>query len=107
MEEELDPSVAIVYIQSHLDDMHPKALKAKPPPLPLPKLATQVLKEHAVISKAKCAMIMDMLNTRQSEDEPVRKFKSRIDAIARNCGMVVACTHACCNNKAKIDLPTR
>ena len=41
-EEELDPSVASVYIQSHIDDMHPKVAKAKPPPLPMPKLAAQV-----------------------------------------------------------------
>ena len=161
-EAELDPSVAIVYIQSHLDDDHPKTPRAKPPTLPLPKLAAQIspdvfeefrqewlnwkastnveagkasgyliqccetslkqevqssttnatakseadllelLKEHVVISKAKCAMIMDLLNTRQGEDEPVRKFKSRIDAIARNCGMLVACTHACCSAKSKI-----
>jgi hypothetical protein len=161
-EEELDPMVASVYIQSHLDDAHPKTERAKPPKLPMPKLAAQVspdvfeefrqewlnwktsssvetgkesgyllqccevslkmeiqasttnamakpevelmelLKKHAVVTRAKCAMVTDLLNIRQSEEEPVRKFKSRIDAVARNCGLDVACTHTCCAAKAKI-----
>ena len=161
-EAELDPLVASVYIQSHLDDMHPKIARAKPPTLPLPKLAAQVsqdvfdefwqewlnwkasssvetgkesgyllqcaeaslkaeiqasttnamakpendlmelLRKHAVVTRAKCAMVTDLLNIRQSEDEPVRKFKSRIDAVARNCGLEVACTHPCCATKGKI-----
>ena len=62
----------------------------------------ELLKTHAVVSKAKCSMITDLLNTRQSEDESVRKFKSRIDAVARNCGLMVACSHACCAGRAKI-----
>ena len=142
---ELDPMVASVYIQSHLDDVHPKIARAKPPTLPMPKLAAQVsqdvfeefrqewlnwkasssvekgkesgyllqcceaslkleiqssttgamtkpenelmelLQKHAVITRAKCAMVTDLLNIRQSEDESVRKFKSRIENLVHRC----------------------
>merc|ERR1712020_803105 len=62
----------------------------------------ELLKKHAVITKAKSALITELLNIRQTEDETVRKYKSRIDAVARNCGLEVACSHACCTGKAKV-----
>ena len=62
----------------------------------------ELLKKHAVITKAKSALITELLNIRQAEEETVRKYKSRIDAVARNCGLEVACSHACCVDKAKV-----
>ena len=56
-----------------------------------------LLEKHAVINKAKSALIADLLNIKQAEEETVRKFKSRIDVVARNCGFSVKCVHACCN----------
>ena len=169
-EKELEPDVGPIWLRDHLDTMHPVAQRAKPPPLSLPKLNSQIsaelfqefklewenwksssnvgddkatgyllqccesslrteiqasvvnatakredellglLEKHAVINKAKSALIADLLNIKQAEDETVRKFKSRIDAVARNCGFEVKCTHACCNDKAKVpfaDLVTK
>ena len=62
----------------------------------------ELLQKHAVITKAKSAMITELLNIRQAEDETIRKYKSRIDAVARNCGLEIKCTHACCADKAKV-----
>ena len=124
--EELEPDVGPIWLKDHLDTMHAVAPKAKPPPLPMPKLAAQVsqdvfeefrqewlnwktsssvetgkesgyllqcceaslkseiqssatnamskpenelmelLQKHAVITRAKCAMVTDLLNIRQS-----------------------------------------
>ena len=46
------------------------------------KLEDEVLelfRKHAVITKAKSALITDLLNIRQTEEESVRKFKSCIN----------------------------
>ena len=51
----------------------------------------ELLRKHAVITKAKSALITELLNIRQTEDETVRKYKSRIDAVARNCGLEQGC----------------
>ena len=40
--EELEPEVGPIWLRDHLDTVHAVAPKAKPPPLPMPKLAAQV-----------------------------------------------------------------
>ena len=161
-EEEFEPEEGLIWLKYHIDTCHPVVQRAKPPPLPLPKLSSQIsleifeefcrewdnwklssnvepgketsyllncceqslkvevqsstcnvtakpeadmlelLQKHAVVTKARSAMITELLNVRQDEGESVRKYKSRIDAVARNCGLEIQCSHACCVDKAKI-----
>ena len=158
---DLGETIAGTILSHHLSVRHPPPQAAKPPPLPLPRLAGQVsneqfqeferewqnwhsssnvepakttaylincceaglksdiqsavvnitqksetevlaiMKQHAVLTRAKSSMITELLGSRQSEGESVRKFVARVTAIARNADLVVPCPNTDCVNHAR------
>ena len=64
-----------------------------------------IMQKHAVLARARSSMITELLRTRQSEGESVLKFQSNVNAIARNCNLVVPCIHQCCINDNKANIP--
>ncbi len=56
---------------------------------------------HAVLSRAKCSLMTDLLSARQDEAEPVRKFYARINQSARSCDLAVQCPEIGCARHAK------
>ena len=152
-------------INFHLTTMHVQAQRARPPPLPLPKLASQItperyqeftgewqqfkdssnieaskltaylincceaslktdiqsatlnladkteaellalMKQHAVLARATSSLVTELLSARQSEDETVRKFQSRVSGIARNCDLTVQCPNDTCENHTRPYVP--
>ena len=41
-EEEFEPEEGLIWLKYHIDTCHPVVQRAKPPPLPLPKLSSQI-----------------------------------------------------------------
>ena len=64
-----------------------------------------IMQKHAVLARARSSMITELLRTRQAEGEPVLKFQSNVNAIARNCNLVVPCIHQCCIDENKANIP--
>ena len=54
------------------------------------------MKQHAVITRDKSSLLTELLSMRQDEDETVRKFLSRVQGTARNCGLHMPCPIAGC-----------
>ena len=49
------------------------------------------MKQHAVITREKSSLLIELMGMKQDQDEPARKFLSRVQAIARNCGLSKPC----------------
>ena len=59
------------------------------------------MREHAVITRDQSSLLAELLNMRQDQEETVRKFLSRTQAIARNCGLHTPCpTVGCASQNA-------
>ena len=44
-EEQFEPDEGPIWLKYHIDSCHPVVQRAKPPPLPLPKLSSQIFEE--------------------------------------------------------------
>ena len=58
------------------------------------------IKEHAVITRDQSSLLTELLSVRQDQEETVRKFLSRAQAIARNCGLHTPCPTPGCASQA-------
>lgn len=59
------------------------------------------MRQHTVLSHAKYSLITEVLSTRQDQDEPIRKFYAKVQAMARNCKLAVPYPNNCSANHGR------